>query len=112
MGFAQPFSVDSLKDDLFEFVVSSQIDLPVSDTDSRYNGLWWSQIENKKNSFYFGKKGKAARDANCFVSSMITNTLAELYLENPELVGLKGLISKSIPELIIFKLAWVIIFSP
>ena len=94
---------NSLVPYLLNYLTESQVSLPDTDPDSKYNGIWWSEVRNRKNSLLFGSKDLRARDANCFVSAMIHNLLAELYLADSSLEMIPKILQNSLPAINTFK---------
>lgn len=94
---------NSLCDQLLNYLQSSQISCHDSQPDSRFNGLWWSEIENRRTTVFFGSANKRAYDANCFITARIHNLLAELYLQDTSLQMIPLILNSSLPAINNFK---------
>lgn len=102
-GIEQGYAQDTLSPKLLNYLSEQQVIVNPDHSDARYNGLWWSEIRNRRNTLLFGSKNQSARDANCFVTSMIHNLLAELYIEDSTLVSIPPMLEKSLPAINSFR---------
>lgn len=112
VGIIPGKSQDTLSPKLLNYLSEQQVMASPDHTDARFNGLWWSEIRNRRNTLLFGSKNKSARDANCFVTSMIHNLLAELYLKDSNLISIPRMLEKSLPAINSFRNGYGFNFFP
>ena len=103
IGITPGKSQDTIAPKLLNYLNEQQVMFNPDHPDARYNGIWWSEINNRRNTLLFGPKNQTALDANCFVTSMIHNLLAELYLKDSTLVSIPLMLEKSLPAINSFK---------
>jgi hypothetical protein len=97
---------------LLNFIENSQIEFIPGSKDSAFHGLWYSEITNIRNSLFFGKKGESSKDINCFVTVMIHNLLAEMYLEHRNLTQIPPVLDISLKGINTFQDGYGFHFFP
>jgi len=88
---------------LLNYLSENQLLVPENHPDYRFNGIWWSEIKNRRNTLLFGSAKKSSRDVNCFVTSTIHILLAEIYLKDSSLESVPIMLERSLPAINSFR---------